>query len=280
MPKLFNEILGDSVEIPEEPIRIASLYPSITETLVELGISERLAGVSAYCGPFVKGMKIPVVSSALSINYKRLEGVKPDFILTSTGIQRNLAIELHRKGYAVFPVLHPSTLYELLSNIVVIGKLVGKQREAHELVEKLSRELEACRVEQQYEERAKIYIEIWPEKYSTTAGGLTFIDDLIYAAGARNIFSETPLTYFTPDFEEVAGANPDLIIFIFENSKELEKITIPSLIADRGWEKIKGVEKNKIVVSLENELPLPHSGPSFVKTIMLLTEKFKAFDVI
>lgn len=38
--------------------------------------------------------------------------------------------------------------------------------------------------------------------------------------------------------------------------------------------------RNKIVVSLEKDLPIPHSGPSFIKTIMLLSEKFRELDVI
>jgi ABC-type Fe3+-hydroxamate transport system substrate-binding protein len=280
MSKVFHEILRDWVYIPEPPKRIVSLYPSVTETLIEIGIGEELAGVSSWCHFFITGLKKKPVSSVTEVNYKRLEEMNPDLILTTTGIQREMAIELHSKGYQVFPIPLAFSLYGIIANVLLIGALVGKQREARQLGEKLAREIESARA-QRYKHRPRVYVEIvWPDKSSTTIGGLTFINDLISAAGACNIFSETALTYFTPNFEDVAAANPDFILFILEPPLEMEETDIASLIKNRRWEGVEAVGKNKIALTSEEDLPLTHSGPSAIKNIRLLSKKLREFGVL
>jgi ABC-type Fe3+-hydroxamate transport system substrate-binding protein len=44
LPKIFNEILNQWVYLPEKPKRIVSLAPSITDTLVELGLIGKIVG--------------------------------------------------------------------------------------------------------------------------------------------------------------------------------------------------------------------------------------------
>jgi len=275
MPKIFNEILREWVDVPAKPERIASLSPSVTEILVELGLIEKLVGVSCSCSPYLKGVGKPAFASVDKADYKLLGKMKPDIILTTSGIHLNLALELHSKGYNVFPVPLPNNVFEIIGNVLIIGTLVGKQREARELATKLSVEMETSRVNVKYEERPRVYTEIWPRKFSTTFGGLAFINDLIHIAGGHNIFSEKPLTYFTADFNEVAALNPDLIIFIFENPQEVKEADIPSLVDVRGWRNVKAAKRGKIVTASQTNLPLTHPGPSFVKTIKLLRARFE-----
>jgi iron complex transport system substrate-binding protein len=280
MFKVFHEILRDYADIPEKPKRIVSLYPSITESLVEIGISEELVGVSSHCHLYVKGLKKRSVSSATEVNYKRLEEAKPDLVLTTTGIQREIAIELHSKGYHVFPIPLAWSLCGIIANVLLVGALVGRQSEAQELGQRLARELEASRVQLKGEQRPRIYVEMWPDKFSTTMGGLSFINDLVYAAGGYNIFFEKALAYFTADFEDVAAANPSLMFFIFGTRREMKETDIPSLMTKRGWERVEALKKGRIVASLEGDLPITHSGPSAIKNVRLLSEKLREFGVL
>jgi iron complex transport system substrate-binding protein len=280
MFKVFHEILGDYADIPEKPKRIVSLYPSVTESLVQIGISEELVGVSSHCHLYVKGLKKMSVSSATEVNYKRLEQIRPDLVLTTTGIQREMAKALHSKGYKVFPIPVPWSLYGIVANVLLIGALVGREEEAQELGEKLAGELEASRVQLRHEQRPRVYVELWPDKYSTTMGSLSFINDLVYAAGGCNIFFEKPLAYFTADSQDVAAANPNLMLFIFGTRREMKETDIPSLITNRGWKGVDAVRKGKLVVSLEGDLPLTDSGPYGIKNVRLLSEKLREFGML
>ncbi|RLF09244.1 MAG: hypothetical protein DRJ98_08445, partial [Thermoprotei archaeon] len=166
----------------------------------------------------------------------------------------------------------PKSLYGILDNITVVGSLVGRREEAGKLVKKLVDELKAYRYEERREGRPKVYVELWPDWFPTTFGRLTFIDDVIYTAGGSNIFSKA-VGFFKPDFDEVSREDPDLMIFLSErrmDAKEME-----SLIARRGWDGIKAVREGRIWCAREKELPLTHSGPSFTRTLKILSEKFR-----
>ncbi len=280
MFKVFHEMLGDYADIPEKPKRIASLYPSVTESLVQIGISEELVGVSSHCHLYVKGIKKMSVSSATEVNYKRLEQIKPDLVLTTTGIQREMAKALHSKGYRVFPIPVAWSLYGIIANVLLIGALVGREEEAQALGQKLASELGASRVQLKHEQRPRIYVELWPDKYSTTMGSLSFINDLVYAAGGCNIFFEKALAYFTADSQDVAAANPNLMFFIFGTRREMKETDISSLVAKRGWEGVDAVRKGRMVVTPEGDLPLTHSGPSAIKNVRLLSQKLSEFGVL
>jgi len=47
--RVFSEVIGEAVELPDKPKRIVSLSPSITETLFEMGLGDRVTGVTVYC---------------------------------------------------------------------------------------------------------------------------------------------------------------------------------------------------------------------------------------
>jgi len=267
------DFLRGHIELPERVERVVSLYPSITEILANIGFLENIVGVSFWCKYLIEEVKgIPSVASATRVNYERLRTLNPDLIFVSTGIQQDLAIELHRRGFNVYLVPLPKSLYGILDNVMVVGSLVGRREDAGKLVKKLVDELKAYRYEERREERPKVYVELWPDMFPTTFGRLTFIDDLIYTAGGLNIFSKT-VGFFKPDFGEVSRGDPDLIIFLSERRMDAEEVE--SLIARRGWNDIKAVREGRIWCARERELPLTHSGPSFTRTLKILSEKFR-----
>ncbi len=172
------------------------------------------------------------------------------------------------------------SLYGIIANVLLTGALVGREEEAQELGEKLASELEASRVQLRHEQRPRIYVELWPDKYSTTMGSLSFINDLVYAAGGCNIFFEKALAYFTADSKDVAAANPNLMFFIFGTRREMKETDISSLITLRGWEGVDAVRRGRIVVTPEGDLPLTHSGPSAINNVRILSEKLREFGML
>jgi len=90
-------------------------------------------------------VKKPVFASVYDANYKLLEKLEPDIILTTSGIHLKLAREFHSRGYNVFPVQLPKNVFEIISTILVIGTLVNKQWKACKLATELILELETLR---------------------------------------------------------------------------------------------------------------------------------------
>ncbi|PCN50942.1 ABC transporter substrate-binding protein, partial [Candidatus Geothermarchaeota archaeon ex4572_27] len=76
--RVFSEVLGEFVEVPEGRIRVVSLAPSVTETLFYIGAGDMLAGVSSFCRKPPEAAKLPRVGGYLGVNYRLLHELAPD----------------------------------------------------------------------------------------------------------------------------------------------------------------------------------------------------------
>ena len=100
--KVFSEVLGEFVEVPEGDVRVVSLAPSVTDTIFYIGAGDVLVGVSAFCRRPREAQSLPRVGGYLNVDYEALESLKPDVIFTTTGVQRRLSYELRERGFNVY----------------------------------------------------------------------------------------------------------------------------------------------------------------------------------
>ena len=82
------------MEIPDNPKRIISFSPAVTETLFMLGLGENIVGVSAFCARPEEARKKRKVGSYNSVSFDLLRSLHPDLIFTVTGYQREFALKL------------------------------------------------------------------------------------------------------------------------------------------------------------------------------------------
>ncbi|HDJ83979.1 MAG TPA: ABC transporter substrate-binding protein, partial [Desulfurococcaceae archaeon] len=95
-------LLEDKAILPDNPKRIISLTPSITDTLVMLGLLNRIVGVSSFCKIYVPMVKDkPIVGSYMNVNWDKINELDPDLILLGMGVQSKLIRMFLEKGYNV-----------------------------------------------------------------------------------------------------------------------------------------------------------------------------------
>lgn len=123
--KAYCAPLGVSIQLPEKPPRIVSLVAGFTETLVHMGYSHLIAGISQFCPRFSPHMTAPVIGDCLKVDWERLRAVEPGLILITTGIQRHLAQKLHKVGFPVYVLPLPNSLYGILENMLTLSALVN-----------------------------------------------------------------------------------------------------------------------------------------------------------
>jgi len=267
--RLFCDPLGQRVELTFPPQRIVSLVSGLTEALFALGCGERVVGVSTYCRRYVPDLQAEVVGDYLKVDLDRLQEVRPDLILLTTGVQRSLALHLVRQGWPVFVLPLPNSVYGIWENLVMLGGLVGAVQAARNLVARW----QACFADlatRALQPRPRVYAELWFGPHPRTPGALTFIHDLIEAAGGENLFGSQPAGYLPLDLDAVMQQKPDIWLLFSEPEYPVDAA---ALLRMRGWDV--GLPDMRIVVStVQRGQNLIHDGPSMMETAAWLQARF------
>ncbi len=166
-------------------MKIISLVPSITETLLDLGIYEtQIVGRTKFCiHPKEKIEKITVVGGTKNLNIEKIKSLNPDLILANKEENEKSQIEELMKDFRVY-VSEVSTLEENDIFLQDIGKLLFKEKEAEEINHK---------IKQIFNEitpilpKKKVAYLIWRNPYMTI-GNDTFIHHILSKIGFENIF--------------------------------------------------------------------------------------------
>lgn len=265
MRRLFSEVLGIYIEIPDNP-KIVSLAPSITDTLYRIGAWENVVGVSLYCNIPEEADRKPRVGAYLNVNYSRLDELEPDLILTTTGAQRNLTLELSEKGYTVYPIPLPTSIYGILDSIVLTGYVVGKIMESLKVARNYQRML--FKVDRSIDR--SVYYEIcFEEPY--TIGQYSYINSSLHYIGLRNIFMDVEKPYFKPDFDKVVERNPSIILYELRPGMRVSFNEVVEMLEERGWGGLDALKNNQIYI-LEPDT-LAHYGPTHIQNLINLYSK-------
>lgn len=263
--KIYCDPLSDYVNIPETPRRIVSLASGLTEALVCMGYSGAIAGISEFCPRYTPQLQVPIVGDYLRIDAEKMHTIQPDLILITTGIQRTLAKKLHLDGLPVYVLPLPNSLHGVLENVMTLGALMNDIPAARALTQTWNRlflNLEA----DSPSPKPRVYTELWFGKYVRMAGGLTFVHDLIQAAGGENIFGNRRTGYLELDTKEVERLQPDIFLCFSEPEHPVQAI---DLHRERGW------NFALIQADVSPEHNLIHDGPSMMKAAQWLHQKLR-----
>jgi iron complex transport system substrate-binding protein len=169
------------------PSRIVCLTEETTETLYLLGQGDRVVGVSGYTVRPPEARQKPKVSAFINARFDKIEALRPDLVLAFSDLQADLVAELARRGLNVV-VFNQRSVAEILRMIRMLGGLVGCQREAEMLADRLERGLDeigdgAARVTM----RPRVFFEEWDEPLIS---GIRWVEELVEIAGGDPIFPE------------------------------------------------------------------------------------------
>lgn len=198
-----------SVSIEQEPQRIVSLSPAITEITFLLGAGDKLVGISDFCNYPEATQSIPSVGQLLHINIESILQVSPDLILISSIISKDDVAQLTKTGIPVFALKAETHLEEIYSTIETMGKLLNREDSAAAYIEHYRAELSNIQLRAP-KQRPNIYYAVgYGATGDYTAPGNSYIHDIITMAGGHNCGEE--LTQWSISKEALFAHNPDYI---------------------------------------------------------------------
>ncbi|WP_243681196.1 ABC transporter substrate-binding protein [Vulcanisaeta souniana] len=116
------------------PHRIISLNPSINEFLFVMGIGDRVVGTDLWSYRPREAMKTFKVGSFTSADLEAIRRLRPDLIILSYPVQRQLVEPLSSTA-SVLAVPMPVNLNAVMSSFEMVGKLLDADEEAHRVMD-------------------------------------------------------------------------------------------------------------------------------------------------
>jgi len=262
----LTDELGRRVTVPDQPHRIISLAPSLTETVYALGLGDVVVGVTDYTDYPPEARAKPSVGGLIDPNLEKIVSLRPDLVLATREINRRETVEqLVRFGIPVF-VVDPQGLRGILVSIKNIGQATHRAAEGSVLASRLEKKWKTVADRIKGLPRPTVFVPIWYDPV-ITAGKTAFITQVISAAGGESVTADIPQAWPQISMEEVLRRSPDFLLLIHGRQGG---ITIAELKVREGWSRLDAVRQNHVIYIDER---LEHSSPVVFDALEELAQK-------
>jgi len=212
MSKIITDQIGRNIVFDDQQsLRIVSLVPSLTELLVDLGLSSQIVGLTTFCvHPLGFKKTKTIVGGTKKIRVDKIKALNPTFILANKEENTKEAIEELASDFAVY-VSDIQTIDDLYNLINHLGQIFQIETKAKELI------IEIKNAEKDFiyqgENQTFCYF-IWNNPLMI-AGKSTFIDYLLthyfhWKNASRNE------RYPQISLEELVEMKPDILLLSSE----------------------------------------------------------------
>ncbi|MGO8735234.1 MAG: ABC transporter substrate-binding protein [Terriglobia bacterium] len=251
---------GRTVNVPDNPHRLVSLAPNITEIVYALGLGDELVGDTDYCDFPPQAKNKPHIGTMLNPSLERIVALKPDLALgTPEANRRETAAQLERLGIPVFGVT-ASTLAGTLASIEDLGKILGRASEARSLVVEMQSRIDRVEKRIEGQPKPKVLFVVWYRPL-ITVGPTTFIADVIRAAGGIPIGENLKGEWPRLTLEELLPQNPGVILLPKTESFSPSTEEFQSL---PGWKDLPAVKERRMFFVSETVM---RPGPRLVDAL-------------
>ena len=228
--------------------RIVSMSPGITQTLVDLGLEEKIVGRSQFCNGVDES--VPVVGDYHDVDFERLLTLNPTVVLVQeTQAPKNTHLKQLYEGGAFR--LH----YWPLDSIDDIEQVYNK---ASDLFTDTPRDFVLSIDEVFSKERVLIVTEGSDVSAGLCFGSGTYLDDVIKTMGLENALERDGWAMLS--LEDVAKLNPDRILVVSdtpikeESVKGIRSLNIPVLLFEHEHILIPSSQVSNVALALQEQL--------------------------
>jgi ABC-type Fe3+-hydroxamate transport system substrate-binding protein len=209
---LLQDHLQRSVTIPQQPKRIVSLCPSITETLFDLGLQGRIVGTTRFCiHPVEKVAKTTRVGGTKSLDYERLHSLNPDLVIAEKEENTAEMVALLTQRYPVY-VMDVVSVPGAIKMINDLGLIFGVEEQAGKLSAQIAQGFQSLRP---LPVPRKVLYLIWRKPYKTVGLG-TYIHDVLSRCNLENVGGRLAGRYPEVSLDAFGELNPQLILLASE----------------------------------------------------------------
>ena len=237
--------------------RIVSLAPTSTEILFAIGAGNQVVACSDLSDFPEEVKKLPKIGGfdGKTLSLEAIFAHEPDLVYLTNVMHNFLIPQLEANGIDYY-ISYGDSIEGVKNEILEIGKLTGHEAESQKVVAQIDQDLNFIKTKNIL---ASVYWEVWNAPYMS-AGKKSFINDLMGAAGLKNIFDDIDDAYPIVSEESIVLRGPEVIL-IPKNSG----LSVDAVKGRKGWEDIPAVKNGKVFI-VDDDL-LTRAGPRLGKSV-------------
>jgi len=198
----------------QNPQRIVSTAPSITELLYALGLGDRIVGVDRFSRYPPEVLRKQKIGDYANPNLEVIASLRPDLVMIPTNPVK-LAERLETLRLKVLEI-DQEGIAKLYDSFRIVGQATGTVEQAAKLTSSVRGQLDAIRTRAAPLKRTRMMFVVGrtPNRLDglIVVGQASYLNEIIALAGGENVFRDAVASYPAVSLEEVLARNPDVIV--------------------------------------------------------------------
>lgn len=204
----FTDQIGRRVSLERYPTRIISLVPSQSELLVDLGLEDRLVGITKFCvHPSRLRKTKTIIGGTKNLRLEEIQSLHPDLIIGNKEENEKKLILALEKDFPVW-ISDVTNLHDAKSMIADLGQITDTEPRAKEIVGAIDEKFK-----QPLSRKGTAFYVIWKEPIMIAGQG-TFISSLLDWVGFDNPVNEA--RYPSISEKDLVEQDPDYLLLSSE----------------------------------------------------------------
>lgn len=204
--------LGRRVTLAHAPQRIVSLAPSVTEILFAVGAQGRLVGDTVYCDYPPAALKLPHVGGVVNYSYEKIVSLRPDLVIVASQTMPAAAADALAARFRIPVYVSAAASYaDAERSVATLGALAGTPPATQATLHQMRAALSRVRKAVVGRPLVSTFVVI-SQHPLMTAGGTSFIGDLVRLAGGANSAEHLGSPYPIYSIERLVQQNPSVIL--------------------------------------------------------------------
>lgn len=247
----FTDQLNYTVQVSHPPQRIVSLVPSLTELLADLGLADRIVGLTHFC-VFPRDLynQKERIGGTKKARIAQIQAMEPDLVIANKEENEKDQVDAIKEFCPVWT----SQVYDIpsaLAMIRMLSKVVGAEEAGHSLAERIAHDLQQL---PSLRQSRALYL-IWRKPYMA-AGGDTFIHEMMQQIGLMNVLAGQN-RYPQLDGAGIQALTPELVLLSSEPYpfKERHIEELRTLLPEAGFHLVDGAMFSWYGSRMEKAIP-------------------------
>lgn len=258
---IVKDTFNNELKLQTEAKRIVSIAPSISEIIYALGAGDKLVGRTIYCKYPKEIEKVESIGDILNPNIEKIISLKPDLVIASSHFKKESQEMLKNLGIKTAVFNGEKSVEDIMGIIEKLALISGKKENGEIILKKMQFDLDE--ISKKTSKQKSVYYMISYGSFGDyTAGGNTYINEIIELAGGINIAKD--MKGWSYSIENLMKKDPDIIIC--PKGRGIKK----GLEKDNLYSKLSAV-KNSKVYEIDSDL-IDIQGPRIIEGIKLIKD--------